>query len=368
MEVHNVNMCKISWHSDDIDQLQDFTVQDVSQLVGRVLDETKATGLAWISESVTAISGMLPRFPHVKLGRRLDENAHIGAATFGREKPGLPFSSTKTTLNVHVSFWNARTTELVEGAPERLDISVFIRGRLAEQIDETNATSRFSDAAALIRNAVRPVCQGWGSMTMQELRQRCLEAVPQLKRQIAGALEASDFEVQARRCGPSETSKKKPWFTCSRPFLTTIRKAYIALGSNVGDRFAAIEHACRAIDQYPDMRILRTSSLYETEPMYVEDQDRFLNGACLVSKVIAQIGPHLLNVLQIETTLEPMELLDRLQAIEKDLGRIKLIDKGPRNIDLDILDYEGLVLDTERLTLPHRSMMEREFVLRPLVE
>lgn len=63
-----------------------------------------------------------------------------------------------------------------------------------------------------------------------------------------------------------------------------------------------------------------------------------------------------------------MDLLDRLQAIEKEHGRIKLIDKGPRNIDLDILDYNYQVLDTDRLTLPHRSMMEREFVLRPLLE
>lgn len=175
--------------------------------------------------------------------------------------------------------------------------------------------------------------------------------------------------VQTFRGEPGEIQKKTgPANTSSGTLLKNARRAYIALGSNVGDRLAAIEHACRTIDRSPDMRILRTSSLYETEPMYVENQDRFLNGACLVSTMIVQIDPHLLNVLQIETTLEPMELLDRLQAIEKDLGRIKLIDKGPRNIDLDILDYERLVLDTERLTLPHRSMMEREFVLRPLAE
>jgi hypothetical protein len=62
----------------------------------------------------------------------------------------------------------------------------------------------------------------------------------------------------------------------------TLRKAYIALGSNVGDRLDMIEKACLALDQDPDIKVTRTSSLYETEPMYVEDQARFLNGACEV--------------------------------------------------------------------------------------
>ncbi|KAI5211082.1 folic acid synthesis protein [Aureobasidium subglaciale] len=129
------------------------------------------------------------------------------------------------------------------------------------------------------------------------------------------------------------------------------RRAYIALGSNVGDRLDMIEKACLALDQESGIKVTRTSSLYETEPMYVEDQARFLNGAC-----------------EIETTLEPMALLDRLQYIENDLGRVKLIDKGPRSIDLDILLYEDEVIDTERLKIPHILMLEREFVLRPLCD
>ncbi|KAH0290684.1 folic acid synthesis protein, partial [Aureobasidium sp. EXF-3399] len=133
--------------------------------------------------------------------------------------------------------------------------------------------------------------------------------------------------------------------------MDTIRTAYIALGSNVGDRLDMIEKACLALDQDPDIKVTRTSSLYETEPMYVEDQARFLNGAC-----------------EIQTILEPMTLLDRLQAIENELGRVKLIDKGPRSIDLDILLYEDQVIDTERLKVPHILMLEREFVLRPLCD
>lgn len=73
-------------------------------------------------------------------------------------------------------------------------------------------------------------------------------------------------------------------------------------------------------------------------------------------------------MLQITTSLQPLELLDRLQSIENELGRVKLIDKGPRSIDLDILLYKGDMVETERLAIPHALMKEREFVLRPLAE
>ncbi|KAJ0118118.1 folic acid synthesis protein [Diaporthe amygdali] len=128
------------------------------------------------------------------------------------------------------------------------------------------------------------------------------------------------------------------------------RKAYIALGSNLGDRIAEIERACREMDAR-GITVKRTSSLWETEPMYVTDQDRFVNGAC-----------------EVETTLEPLDLLDQLQDIENSMGRKKVIDKGPRNIDLDILLYEDEVVHHDRLKIPHVGIPEREFVLRPLAE
>ncbi|KAH8804939.1 folic acid synthesis protein-like protein [Xylogone sp. PMI_703] len=128
------------------------------------------------------------------------------------------------------------------------------------------------------------------------------------------------------------------------------RTAYIALGSNLGDRVAMIERACKEMET-KGIKIKKTSSLWETEPMYVLDQDTFLNGAC-----------------EVETTLEPFELLDELQGIENIMGRKKVIDKGPRNIDLDILLYEDEIVDSERLKIPHPLMLEREFVLRPLAE
>lgn len=128
------------------------------------------------------------------------------------------------------------------------------------------------------------------------------------------------------------------------------KRAYIALGSNLGDRIGWIEQACRAMDAR-GIRVVRTSSLWETEPMYVLEQAKFANGVC-----------------EVETELGPLALLDALQAIERALGRRKLVDKGPRNIDLDILLYGDETVRHERLTIPHVGMVEREFVLRPLAQ
>jgi 7,8-dihydro-6-hydroxymethylpterin-pyrophosphokinase len=183
------------------------------------------------------------------------------------------------------------------------------------------------------------------------------------RRILSGLVEAIKPAESIRTEQPAQIT------TAPQPSLGK-RGVLVALGSNIGDRLSNIENACREIDKDPDMRIVHTSALYETEPMYVEDQDPFLNGVCEVSNYSALSDwdrilklPH-----QLETGLSPGELLDRLQAIEKLMGRVKVIENGPRNIDLDILLYKNQVVDTERLQVPHARMLEREFVLRPLCE
>ncbi|OQU95469.1 hypothetical protein CLAIMM_01670 [Cladophialophora immunda] len=130
----------------------------------------------------------------------------------------------------------------------------------------------------------------------------------------------------------------------------SLNKAVVAFGSNLGDRLANIETGLFKMREN-DLRVLKLSSLYETKPMYYDDQDTFLNGVC-----------------QIETSLEPLQLLDVLQAIENDLGRKRLIDKGPRTLDLDIILYNHDYFKHPRLNIPHMLMLEREFVLRPLAD
>ncbi|KAI9692944.1 MAG: trifunctional dihydropteroate synthetase [Bathelium mastoideum] len=144
--------------------------------------------------------------------------------------------------------------------------------------------------------------------------------------------------------------------------------AFIAMGSNMGNRVDMIEQACQKLDEHVYIRLVRTSGLWETKPMYVEDQNEFLNGVCEVSNTPSSYDLRLMLIVKISTSLQPGDLLDVLQNIEKDLGRVKLIDKGPRSIDLDILLYDQVQHGSDRLTIPHALMLEREFVLRPLCE
>jgi 2-amino-4-hydroxy-6-hydroxymethyldihydropteridine diphosphokinase len=140
---------------------------------------------------------------------------------------------------------------------------------------------------------------------------------------------------------------------------TTTARVHVAVGSNLGNRFENLESALQLLSNHPQIQLLHTSMLHETSPMYVTDQPSFLNG-----------------VVQLETQLEPLQLLDSLKSVEAQLGRDLQggIRNGPRPVDLDILFYQlhtqnqPMVMDTPRLTLPHPRMAEREFVLAPLVE
>ena len=148
------------------------------------------------------------------------------------------------------------------------------------------------------------------------------------------------------------TSRWPPVINTTRLMSSQNRPAYIAFGSNVGNRIENIENACKALER-SGLPILRTSHLYETKPMYVEAQNNFINGVCEIS---------------VEGHISSMELLAKLKHIEDAMGRIKTVDKGPRNIDLDILLHGDQSLSTVTLSVPHKAMLEREFVLRPLCE
>ncbi len=127
--------------------------------------------------------------------------------------------------------------------------------------------------------------------------------------------------------------------------------AYIALGSNLGDRE---ETLAAAIDRLGRLgRVEACSSLYETEPVGFHDQPSFLNA-----------------VLALETKLEPLPLLHALLAIERELGRDRSqgVPNGPRTLDLDLLLMEDAVVAGEKLTLPHPALVRRRFVLAPLAE
>ncbi|MCW8109242.1 2-amino-4-hydroxy-6-hydroxymethyldihydropteridine diphosphokinase [Alteromonas ponticola] len=129
-------------------------------------------------------------------------------------------------------------------------------------------------------------------------------------------------------------------------------RAYIGLGSNVGEAGKHIESAFLALSEVENTRLLRTASLYQSAPMGPQDQPDFINSVCLI-----------------ETGLAPESLLQQLQQIENNHGRERQGERwGPRTLDLDILLYGNHEIDTDTLTIPHYGMAEREFVLVPLFE
>ena len=132
-----------------------------------------------------------------------------------------------------------------------------------------------------------------------------------------------------------------------------MNRAAVALGSNLGsefgDRGANLLEAVRRIGRLGE--VTAVSSFYDTEPVGFVEQPKFLNGA-----------------LVLETDLEPLELMRGLLAVERRMGRERVVAKGPRVIDLDLLLCGDVVMETDELTLPHPEMQERRFVLEPLAE
>lgn len=155
-----------------------------------------------------------------------------------------------------------------------------------------------------------------------------------------------------------EMEIKKPWAPIGLPLeYVSVRisrkwhSAYIALGSNMGDRSAYLMQAVDALDSHPECHVGRVSGFIETPPYGVTDQADFLNGC-----------------MELETLLTPEELLTLVNKIEADAGRERIQRWGPRTLDLDIIFYDDEVYHSERLSIPHMEMHKRDFVLKPLAE
>ncbi|MBM2846284.1 MAG: folK [Bacteroidetes bacterium] len=128
-------------------------------------------------------------------------------------------------------------------------------------------------------------------------------------------------------------------------------RVFVGLGSNMGKRELQLNNATHALQKLEAVKVIWTSSIYETDPFGKVDQPRFLNA-----------------VVELETTLAPEVFYPRLKAIEQELGRTVSERWGPREIDIDILIYDGHVHDDGNVTVPHPEMEQRKFVLVPLNE
>lgn len=130
-----------------------------------------------------------------------------------------------------------------------------------------------------------------------------------------------------------------------------MNKAYLGIGTNMGDRFDNLSSACRILRESDYIYEVKESKLYETKPWGYAEQADFLN-ICV----------------EIETEFEPYELLEYCQKIEQDLNRERIIHWGPRTIDVDVLFFNDVISTDDKLTIPHPRIQDRAFVLIPLMD
>lgn len=164
--------------------------------------------------------------------------------------------------------------------------------------------------------------------------------------------------LQFERLEWIELEIQKPWAPIGLPLESVAveisrgwHQVFVATGSNMGDRGEYIRKGIEELNLCEECRVEKESELIVTKPYGVLEQPDFLNG-----------------MIQIKTLLSPSELLEKLHEIEENASRERKIHWGPRTLDLDIIFYDNVTLDTEQLTIPHADMQNRGFVLRPLAE
>jgi dihydropteroate synthase len=233
--------------------------------------------------------------------------------------PGVGFG--KTRQQNHACIWNLDRFRRF-GAPILVGLSrkSFIGGIIDAEVDRRLPGTLAADTIALIRGAsvlrVHDVAENRAALA------------------VFTALKAAAAPLSA----PESKDDGKA-------------RVVLALGGNVGDKVASLRRALRAITGEPGIELTAVSRLYRTAPWGKTDQDWFVN-ACALGR----------------TTLKPQALLERIKALEVELGRQPTERWGPRVIDIDLIAYDDIALKTERLTLPHPELFKRAFVLVPLAE
>ena len=210
--------------------------------------------------------------------------------------------------------------------------------RRAGKMDDLDASVNYGTISHLIKKQ------------MEEHTYLLIEAVAE---HLAEQILLSDEKIRG-----VDVEVKKPWAPIGLPLDTASVKisrrwheAYVAFGSNMGDKCRYIEGALNGLRQTEGCRVKKVSTILATKPYGGVEQDDFLNGA-----------------LKLETLLTPEELLERLHELEQEAGRVRSIHWGPRTLDLDILLYDDAVVEADELCIPHVDMQNREFVLAPMAE
>lgn len=209
--------------------------------------------------------------------------------------------------------------------------------RSAGKKDDVNETVHYGQAAVLIK---------------QISEKSVFKLIEKLAEEIADAL-LKAFPVEKVK-----VTIEKPWAPVRLPLETVAveierqwHRAYLSIGSNMGDKEQYLKNAIEKLGETSDCQVTAVSKFIETEPYGGVEQDTFLNGC-----------------LEIRTLMTPDELLKRVNAIEAEEGRVRTIHWGPRTLDIDILLYDNEIIYTDDLKIPHIDMHNRMFVLVPLSE
>lgn len=222
-------------------------------------------------------------------------------------------------------------------APERicLDFGIGFGKNIAHNLALVQATAHFADLGYPLMTAVSRK-SFIGAMSA--------ESAPAM-RDRASALCAAFMAGQGARILRVHN------VAATREMLRDSHRAIIALGSNMGNSCGHLDDALASLRLNPDVWVGAVSEYVTSEPAYLEAQAPFVNAVALI-----------------QTTLTPHELLHMLQGLEAEHGRVRSVENGPRPLDLDIIDYEGVVCADEQLDLPHPLALERDFVVTPLLD
>ena len=216
--------------------------------------------------------------------------------------------------------------------------TMFLETRRAGKEDDLDASVHYGLVSHLIK---------------KEMEEKTFALIETVAEHLAECILLYDEKIRE-----VEIEGKKPWAPIGLPLeyvSVSIRRkwheAHVAVGSNMGDKEQYISEAIEKLNKREDCRIKKVSSIIETEPYGVTDQDKFLNGA-----------------LYMETLLTPHELLEVFHELEEEAERVRILRWGPRTLDLDIIFYDDEIIQTEDLCVPHVDMQNRLFVLKPLEE
>lgn len=228
--------------------------------------------------------------------------------------------------------------EKEKGQPFYVNLVLYTDTRRAGQQDELTLSTHYGEVCHLVTK--------WMQEHTYDLIETVAETVAEQVLLTYPLVQALDVEI------------RKPQAPIGLPFESVSVKihrgwhrAYVALGSNLGDREKYLQMGVEAMKERKDIRLQKVSSFRQTAPYGGVAQEDFLNG-----------------VMELRTLLTPQELLDYLHEVEQRAERKREIHWGPRTLDLDILLYDDLVMDSEHLTIPHVDMQNRDFVLGPMVE